>query len=97
MAAGAHRVRRGSWLGNRKKWEKEGGSSQSPDGSARHVVVLGRGEARLPGRRSESGKQGLDAAREVGKLSPGGGLGCGGLGVVGLECCVGGIWEGTFG
>lgn len=69
-------------LGNRKEWKKEGGSSQSPGGSARHVVVLGRGEARLSGRRSESRKQGLDAAREVGKLSPGGGLGCGGLGML---------------
>lgn len=76
VAAGAHRVRRGSLIGNRKQWEK-GGSSQNLDGSARHVVVLGRGEARLPGRRAENGKQGLDAAREVGKLSPGEALGWG--------------------
>ena len=61
VVAGAHWVRRGSLLGNRKQWEKEGGSSQSPDGSARHVVVLGRGEARLSGRRAENAKQGLDA------------------------------------
>lgn len=41
------------------------------------VFVLGRGEARLPGRRAQNGKQGLDASREVGKLSPGEALGWG--------------------